>query len=68
MGVYHDAFWGIPNHNDRKLFEMLNLEGAQAGLSWETVLKKQKGYRKAFHHFDPSKVASNARCWVSGLC
>jgi len=54
---YHDQEWGVPLHNDRKLFEMLILEGAQAGLSWETVLKKRAGYRKAFHRFDPKKVA-----------
>ena len=54
---YHDNQWGIPVHDDRELFEMLILEGAQAGLSWETVLKKREGYRKAFHNFDPVKVA-----------
>ncbi|MBY0501528.1 MAG: DNA-3-methyladenine glycosylase I [Alphaproteobacteria bacterium] len=54
---YHDHEWGVPSHNDRHLFEMLILEGAQAGLSWETILKKREGYRKAFHHFDPHKVA-----------
>lgn len=54
---YHDFEWGIPLHDDQHLFEMLILEGAQAGLSWETVLKKREGYRKAFHHFDPHKVA-----------
>jgi len=55
---YHDKEWGIPSHDDRHLFEMLILEGAQAGLSWETILKRRKGYRKAFHHFNPVKVAS----------
>lgn len=55
---YHDEEWGVPSHNDQHLFEMLILEGAQAGLSWETVLKKREGYRKAFHHFDPVKVAA----------
>ena len=55
---YHDNEWGVPEHNDKRLFELLILEGAQAGLSWETVLKKRKGYRKAFHDFDPVKVAS----------
>jgi len=55
---YHDNEWGIPVHDDRHLFEMLVLEGAQAGLSWETILKRRKGYREAFHHFDPFKVAS----------
>lgn len=55
---YHDKEWGVPVHDDRHLFEMLILEGAQAGLSWETILKRRKGYRKAFHHFDPVKVAA----------
>lgn len=55
---YHDNEWGIPLHDDRQLFEMLILEGAQAGLSWETILKRREGYRTAFHHFDPEKVAS----------
>src|SRR5690348_857681 len=54
---YHDTEWGVPVHDDRHLFEMLILEGAQAGLSWETILKRRKGYRLAFHHFDPAKVA-----------
>lgn len=57
-GEYHDLEWGIPLHDDHRLFEMLILEGAQAGLSWETVLKKREGYRKAFYHFDPKKVAA----------
>jgi DNA-3-methyladenine glycosylase I len=55
---YHDTEWGIPVHNDQHLFEMLILEGAQAGLSWETILKRRNGYRDAFHQFDPSKVAA----------
>lgn len=55
---YHDNEWGIPVHDDRHLFEMLILEGAQAGLSWETILKRREGYRKAFFNFDPAKVAS----------
>ena len=55
---YHDNEWGIPEHDDQVLFEMLILEGAQAGLSWETILKKREGYRKAFHKFDPKKVAN----------
>ena len=55
---YHDHEWGIPVHDDQHLFEMLILEGAQAGLSWETILKKREGYRKAFHNFAPSKVAA----------
>ncbi len=54
---YHDKEWGAPVHDDQKLFEMLVLEGAQAGLSWETVLKKRENYRKAFDGFDPQKVA-----------
>jgi len=54
---YHDKEWGVPVHDDRKLFEFLVLEGAQAGLSWLTVLKKRENYRKAFDNFDPSKVA-----------
>lgn len=55
---YHDCEWGIPVHDDRHLFEMLILEGAQAGLSWETILKRRDGYRLAFHGFDPVKVAT----------
>ena len=55
---YHDHEWGVPVHDDQHLFEMLILEGAQAGLSWETVLKKREGYREAFYHFDPYKVAA----------
>lgn len=55
---YHDEEWGIPVHDDRHLFEMLILEGAQAGLSWETILKKREGYRQAFHQFDPVKAAA----------
>jgi len=54
---YHDTEWGVPCHDDRKLFEMLTLEGAQAGLSWETILKKRESYREAFDNFDPRKVA-----------
>lgn len=54
---YHDEEWGVPVHEDRQFFEMLILEGAQAGLSWETILKRREGYRKAFHNFDPVKVA-----------
>jgi DNA-3-methyladenine glycosylase I len=55
---YHDNEWGIPKHDDQELFEMLILEGAQAGLSWETILNKREGYRAAFHGFDPVKVAA----------
>lgn len=54
---YHDHEWGIPVKDDQKLFEMLILEGAQAGLNWETVLKKREGYRQAFYQFDPHLVA-----------
>jgi DNA-3-methyladenine glycosylase I len=56
--VYHDEEWGVPVHDDRRLFEMLILEGAQAGLSWLTILKKRENYRKAFDGFDPIKVAA----------
>lgn len=55
---YHDEEWGVPVHDDQKLFEMLILEGAQAGLSWYTVLKKREAYREAFDRFDPEKVAA----------
>ncbi|MEI8321349.1 MAG: DNA-3-methyladenine glycosylase I [Alphaproteobacteria bacterium] len=54
---YHDKEWGVPVHDDQKLFEMLILEGAQAGLSWETILKRRAGYRSSFHNFDVKKVA-----------
>ncbi len=54
---YHDLEWGLPVHDDRLLFEFLILEGAQAGLSWATILKKRDNYRKAFDHFDPARVA-----------
>lgn len=57
-GDYHDEEWGVPVHDDRLLFEMLILEGAQAGLSWETVLRKREGYRAAFHGFDIERVAA----------
>ena len=55
--AYHDNEWGVPEHDDRKLFEMLILEGAQAGLSWLTILKKRDNYRQAFHQFDPEQIA-----------
>jgi DNA-3-methyladenine glycosylase I len=55
--AYHDKEWGVPLHDDRTLFEFLILEGAQAGLSWETILKKRDNYRAAFDNFDPAKVA-----------
>jgi DNA-3-methyladenine glycosylase I len=54
---YHDEEWGVPVHDDRLLFEMLILEGAQAGLSWATILKRREGYRDAFDHFDAKKIA-----------
>jgi len=54
---YHDTEWGVPLHDDRRLFEFLILEGAQAGLSWETILRKRDAYRKAFDDFDPERVA-----------
>ena len=58
LGIaYHDAEWGVPVHDERVLFEFLILEGAQAGLSWETILRKREGYRKAFAGFDAAKVA-----------
>lgn len=56
--AYHDEEWGVPVHDDRRLFEMLVLEGAQAGLSWETILKKRDGYRRVFAGFDPAAVAA----------
>src|SRR6187397_1166132 len=54
---YHDTEWGVPVHDDRLLFEFLILEGAQAGLSWETILKKRAAYRTAFDNFEPARVA-----------
>lgn len=57
MIAYHDAEWGRPVHDDRRLFEFLILEGAQAGLSWETILKKRLAYREAFDDFEPAKIA-----------
>lgn len=64
---YHDNEWGKPVHDDRKLFEMLILEGAQAGLSWITILRKRKNYRKAFDNFDPRKIARYDRRNVRAL-
>ena len=58
MTEYHDKEWGIPLHDDRRLFEVLVLDGAQAGLSWRTILNKRKNYRKAFDNFDVKKVAA----------
>jgi DNA-3-methyladenine glycosylase I len=57
MLEYHDREWGVPLHDDRALFEFLILEGAQAGLSWDTILKKRQNYRRAFHDFDPARIA-----------
>lgn len=65
---YHDKEWGRAVHDDQHLFEMLILEGAQAGLSWETILKRRKGYRKAFHRFNPAKVASMSDFELEALC
>ncbi len=64
---YHDAEWGIPVHDDRALFEMLVLEGSQAGLSWATILKKRDGYRLAFHQFDVRQVAAMSDGELEGL-
>jgi DNA-3-methyladenine glycosylase I len=58
MVEYHDKEWGVPVHDDRLLFEFLILEGAQAGLSWETILKKRENYRRAFDRFNPNKIAA----------
>ena len=55
--AYHDTEWGVPLHDDRALFELLTLEGAQAGLSWSTILAKRENYRRAFDHFDVTKIA-----------
>src|ERR1700685_644616 len=57
MRAYHDEEWGVPMHDSRALWEMLMLEGAQAGLSWAIILRKREGYRRAFKNFDPKKVA-----------
>ena len=57
MIEYHDTEWGTPQHDDERLFELLTLEGAQAGLSWTTILRKRAGYRAAFSNFDPDRVA-----------
>ena len=65
--VYHDKEWGVPVHDDRVLFEFLILEGAQAGLSWETILRKRDAYRRAFAGFDPAKVARFTPAKVKAL-
>ena len=65
--AYHDREWGVPTHQERLLFELLILEGAQAGLSWSTILRKRPAYRKAFDGFDPRKVARYSRARVRRL-
>jgi len=65
--AYHDREWGVPLHRDRQLFELLILEGAQAGLSWSTILRKRPAYRKAFDGFDPKKVARYSAARVRRL-
>jgi DNA-3-methyladenine glycosylase I len=65
--AYHDAEWGVPVHEDRVLFEFLTLEGAQAGLSWSTILKKRENYRKAFADFDPARVARFTQAKIAKL-
>lgn len=64
---YHDNEWGKPQHDDRKLFEFLILEGAQAGLTWTTILKRREGYRKAFSDFDPDKVSKYTTKHIENL-
>ena len=64
---YHDKEWGVPVHDDRTIFEFLTLEGAQAGLSWYTVLRKRQAYRKAFRQFDPERVARYGKREVVSL-
>lgn len=63
---YHDEEWGVPVHDEVRLFEMLILEGAQAGLNWETILRKRQGYRELFHHFDPQRVADMTEAELEG--
>ena len=65
--AYHDLEWAVPIHNDRSLFEFLVLEGAQAGLSWETILKKRESYRAAFDHFDAATIAAYKRSKIREL-
>jgi DNA-3-methyladenine glycosylase I len=64
---YHDKEWGVPVHDDRTIFEFLTLEGAQAGLSWYTVLRKREAYRKAFRQFDPERVARYGKRELASL-
>lgn len=65
--AYHDEEWGVPVHDDRTLFEFLILEGAQAGLSWSTILNKREGYRQAFDNFDPQKIAAYDEAKIAAL-
>ena len=65
--AYHDREWGVPLHDDRGLFEFLILEGAQAGLSWETILRKRENYRRAFDNFDPKRIAKYDEAKISKL-
>lgn len=65
--AYHDKEWGVPVHDERRLFEMLVLEGAQAGLTWMTILRKRENYRKAFDKFDPKKIARYDRKKINTL-
>src|SRR6185503_11108825 len=67
MREYHDREWGVPVHDDRTHFEFLVLEGAQAGLSWSTILKKRSGYRRAFSDFDPERVARYTAARIAKL-
>ena len=67
MVAYHDDDWGVPTHDDSALFELLTLEGAQAGLSWTTILRKREGYRRAFAGFDPEVVAQFTHADVERL-
>ena len=67
MLQYHDQEWGVPLHDDRKLFEFLLLDGAQAGLSWQTILRKREGYRRAFDNFDPHRIAQYGDADVARL-
>lgn len=67
MIEYHDTEWGVPLHDDRKLFEFLMLDNAQAGLSWQTILNKRENYRKAFDNFDPAKIARYNKRKITSL-
>jgi DNA-3-methyladenine glycosylase I len=67
MQTYHDTEWGVPQHDDRALFELLTLEGAQAGLSWRTVLVRRDAYRQAYHHFDIERAAAMSDVELAAL-